>query len=89
MDAPHAGRRRRHVVFLTRPGCGICDELLPRIRRVCRWLRRDVVVRDLTSDRSLEDEYHLRIPVVLDAHGRVLAEGTMNTRRLIRAIWRS
>lgn len=89
MDAPSAGRRRRHVVFLTRPGCGLCDEALPRARRVCRWLRRDVVVSDVSTDRALEDEYHLRIPVVLDQRGRVVAEGTITTARLVWAVWRS
>jgi hypothetical protein len=80
---------RRRVVFLTRAGCRLCDEALIRVRRVCSWLGRTVMVREITEDRVLENEYHLRIPVLLDEQGRVLAEGTMATRELLRAVWRS
>lgn len=79
----------RGLVFLTRAGCHLCEDALPRVRRVCRWLRRDLAVRDITEDRMLEDEYHLRIPVLLDGNGRVVAEGMMTMGRLLRGVWRS
>jgi hypothetical protein len=79
----------REVVLLTRPGCHLCEEALSRVRRVGPLLRRRVEVRDITSDPGLEEEYHDRIPVLLDGAGRVLAEGPMALGDVLRAVWRS
>lgn len=77
---------RRIVRFLTRPGCGLCDTALRRLRRIERWLPVDVHEVDITSDPVLEAEYHLRIPVVLDSRGRVVAEGEISMAAAIRAM---
>ncbi len=42
-----------------------------------------VEVVDITSDTDLESEYHLRIPVVLDRKGRIVAEGRISTGRAV------
>lgn len=79
----------RQVVLLTRPGCHLCDEALSRLRRVSPLLRRSLEVRDITADPVLEEEYHDRIPVLLDGSGLVLAEGPMALSDVLRAVWRS
>jgi hypothetical protein len=47
------------------------------------------VVQDIAENPVLEDEYHLRIPVLLAADGRVVAEGRMTMGRLLSGVWRS
>ena len=69
--------RYRRVMFLTRPGCGLCDEALPLLQSSTRRLGVELVPVDITADPGLEAEYHLRIPVVLDRRGKVLAEGRL------------
>lgn len=69
---------KRRITFLTRPGCGLCDEAQPRIEGVLRWLPVRCEVVDISADPALEAEYHIRIPVVLDRRGRVLAEGQIS-----------
>lgn len=76
----------RTLVFLTRPGCGLCDAALPKVRRTARWLRCHVETVDITTDRDLEAEYHLRIPVVLNQHGHVVAEGVIGSKESVRAV---
>ena len=41
---------------------------------------------DITTDRDLEAEYHLRIPVVLNQHGDVVAEGVIGIKESVRAV---
>jgi hypothetical protein len=79
----------RRIEFLTRPGCGLCDEALPLVSTTARWLGVAVVVVDITDEPDLEAEYHLRIPVLLDRAGRVLAEGRIDRRRAITSALRS
>lgn len=78
----------RRLTFLTRQGCGLCTEALSRLEGVARWLAIDVEVVDIDTAPELEAEYHLRIPVVLDANGRVLAEGQISRRNAIAAVLR-
>jgi len=79
----------RQVVFLTRPGCHLCEDVLPRVQRVSRLLRRQLVVRDITDDPGLEELYHDRIPVLVDGRGRLLAEGPLGLGAVLRAVVRS
>ena len=76
----------RTVDFLTRPGCGLCDDALPRVRLVCRLLGKRLKVVDITGDPHLESEYHLRIPVLRNQSGDVLAEGSINWKKAYRAV---
>ena len=69
---------KRRITFLTRPGCGLCDEARARLEDVVRWLPVGCEVVDISADPVLEAEYHIRIPVVLDRRGRVLAEGQIS-----------
>jgi thiol-disulfide isomerase/thioredoxin len=80
---------KRRVVFLTRDGCGLCDETFPHVERASRFLPIDLRLVDITTDRELEDEYHLRIPVLLDTSGRVIAEGRLSRWQAYLAVARS
>ena len=80
-----SARPRRRLVFLSRPGCGLCDQALPSVQKAAQWLRCDVEVVDITGDADLEAEYHLRIPVVLDRAGRPTAEGQISFRQALLA----
>ncbi|MDJ0924936.1 MAG: glutaredoxin family protein [Acidimicrobiia bacterium] len=77
--------RYRRVMFLTRPGCGLCDEALPVVKRATRRLGVELVTVDITADSNLEAEFDLRIPVILDRKGRVLAEGRISRGEAWRA----
>lgn len=61
----------------------MCDAALPRVIKVARWLPVTVDVIDISSDAGLESEYHLRIPVLLDRQGRVVAEGRISMGRAV------
>ena len=80
--------RYRRIVFLTRPGCGLCDEALPIVAKSTRWLGVELVTVDITTDPALEADYHLRIPVILNRQGRVLAEGQISRRAALLAALR-
>ena len=67
--------RYRRLVFLTRRGCGLCDEALPVVVGAARGLGVELVVVDIADKPDLENEYHLRIPVLLSRDHKVLAEG--------------
>ena len=79
--------RYRRIEFLTRNGCGLCDETLPQLSRYARWFTVELVVTDISSDPDLEAEYHLRVPVILDRRSRVLAEGQITRGQMRRACW--
>ena len=76
---------QRRLTFLTRSGCGLCDEAHSRLESTLRWLPVDLEVVDISIDPELEAEYHLRIPVVLDRNGRVISEGRIGAWAAIRA----
>lgn len=79
----------RELTFLTRPGCSLCAAALPRLQQAAHRLRVPVVEVDITTDPELEAKYHLRIPVVLDRRGRVIAEGMITTIRAWSAVLRA
>ena len=78
--------KRRQLTFLTRSGCGLCAEALPRVTQSARWLRVGVDVVDIATDSTLEAEYHIRIPVVLNRRGRVVAEGRISQLDALKAV---
>ncbi len=77
---------RRYLVFYTRPECHLCAVAAPRVRRVA--LVWGLALREVNIDHrpELAVDYGLRIPVVEDSGGRVLAEGEIGTFRLWRTL---
>ena len=49
----------------SRPGCGLCDEARELILAERERTPFSYVEVDITGDHALEDEFGLRIPVVL------------------------
>ena len=67
--------RYRWIQFLTKPGCGLCDEVLPIVERATKRLGVELIEVDIRDEPELMDVYNMRIPVVLNRRGKVLAEG--------------
>lgn len=72
--------------FLTRPGCHLCEDAEPVVRRVASLSGAPVVPVDVDGDAELAVDWGLRIPVVLDPRGSVLAEGRIAFWPLLRAV---
>ena len=77
--------RRRYLVFYTRPECHLCAVAAPRVRRAALFW--GLALQEVNIDRQpdLAVDYGLRIPVVEDPAGRVLAEGEIG----VLALWRA
>jgi hypothetical protein len=79
------------VQFLTRPGCHLCEDARPTVQRAARMTGTRVEDVDITEDPETTVRWDLRIPVVLDPSGRVVAEGRIDlgtfelARRLLAA----
>ena len=76
------------VRFLTRPGCHLCEDALPLVRREARRAGFEVQVVDIEDDDALLSEYVLRIPVLVGPDGAVIAEGAIADRRALRRAFR-
>lgn len=80
--------REFSIQFVTRTGCHLCDQAEPVVRAVAGRLGVAVKILDIDSDDDLIRRYSLRVPVVLDADGAVVAEGLIDRRTLGRALRR-
>jgi thiol-disulfide isomerase/thioredoxin len=72
--------RYRRIHFLTKPGCGLCDEVLPLMQRAAKTLGVELIEVDIRDEPELTDQYNMRIPVVLNRRGKVIAEGRISQR---------
>lgn len=68
----------RRIQYLTKPGCGLCDEVLPMLQRATRRLGVELIEVDIRDESELTDVYKMRIPVVMNRRGKVLAEGRIS-----------
>lgn len=76
--------RNLSVRFLTREGCHLCDEARPVLEKVAKSMNVTIREIDIDSDDELTKLYGLRVPVVLGVHDRVLAEGVIDDRKLLK-----
>ena len=72
------------VRFLTRDGCHLCDEARPVLKKVAKSMNVAIEELDVDGDEDLAKLYGLRVPVVLGTHDRVLAEGVIDDRKLLK-----
>jgi thiol-disulfide isomerase/thioredoxin len=72
------------VRFLTRDGCHLCDEARPVLKKVAKSMNVAIEELDVDGDERLAKLYGLRVPVVLGTHDRVLAEGVIDDRKLLK-----
>ena len=70
--------RYRRIQYLTKPGCGLCDDVLPTVQRATKRLGVELIEIDIRDEPELTDQYNMRIPVVLSRRGKVLAEGRIS-----------
>ncbi len=75
-------------IFLTRPGCHLCDEARPLVDAVLREGGAPWQEVDIDGDDRLVKEYGMRIPVLLSPRGEVVAEGLIDRRSLRRGVRR-
>ena len=76
--------RSLSVRFLTRQGCHLCDEARPVLEKVAKSMNVGIEEVDIDGDDELTKLYGLRVPVILGAHDRVLAEGVIDDRKLLK-----
>lgn len=69
--------------FLSRPGCHLCEEIEPVVRRWTARLGGEVRHLNVDTDPALAGEFGSRIPVVRAPSGRVLTEGDTAPGRLV------
>ena len=69
--------------FLTREGCHLCDDAREVLTKVAA--QRGVTINeiDIDTDDRLTKLYGLRVPVILDRHDQVVAEGVIDDTRLL------
>ena len=80
---------QRRIEYLTKPGCGLCEEVLPIVERATRRLGVELIAVDILNEPELTDAYNMRIPVVLSRRGKVLAEGRITPRQAYGAALRA
>lgn len=76
--------RHLSVKFLTRRGCHLCDEARPILEKIAKSMNVGIHEVDIDSDDQLTRLYGLRVPVILGTHDRVLAEGVIDDRKLLK-----
>jgi thiol-disulfide isomerase/thioredoxin len=76
--------RHLSVRFLTREGCHLCDQARPVLEKVAKSMNVGIREVDIDSDDELTKLYGLRVPVILGTHDRVLAEGVIDDRKLLK-----
>ncbi|HUG09225.1 MAG TPA: glutaredoxin family protein [Acidimicrobiia bacterium] len=69
---------------MTREGCHLCDEARPVLKKVAKSMNVSIHEVDIDGDDELTKLYGLRVPVVLGTHDRVLAEGVIDDRKLLK-----
>lgn len=80
--------REFSIRFLTRPGCHLCAEAEFTVRRLAGEMGVGMVMVDVDAEAELSARFGLRVPVVLDPEGTVMAEGAIEARPLRRALRR-
>ncbi|MFO7547561.1 MAG: glutaredoxin family protein [Acidimicrobiia bacterium] len=74
--------------FYVRHGCHLCDDARPLVVRAAAVAGFGVDEVDVDADPATAVDYGLRIPVVEGPDGRVLAEGVIEWRPLLREMRR-
>ena len=73
------------VELLTKPGCHLCEEARPIVRRVCAAAGARLTERDIGAEPELFERYRDLIPVVL-VNGRQTAHWHVDEDSLTAAI---
>ncbi len=71
------------MTFLTRQGCHLCDDARVVLKKVASQRGVGINEVDIDTDDNLTKLYGLRVPVILDRHDQVVAEGVIDDVRLL------
>jgi hypothetical protein len=80
-----ADTERARFVLYSRPGCGLCEELLEQLLALPAAGGFDVEVVDVDSDATAATRYGHKIPVLLLA-GELVCRGHLDTEELDKAL---
>ncbi|PWH07742.1 glutaredoxin family protein [Brachybacterium endophyticum] len=78
------------VLYLTRPGCHLCDVALPVVRAEADRAGTSVEVRDIDEDPRLAEDWNEHVPVVVVdgvVHARYRVEAPALRAALARRSW--
>ncbi len=70
---------RSVVIFVTRDGCALCDELFERVVKQAKHLGVEVTTVDVDADADLLARFGHAVPVLMRAGGKVLASGRVSS----------
>ena len=68
--------------LLTRAGCHLCEEFLETLREHGPEIAALVTIADVDSRSDWQQRFGLRVPVLIDRNGAVLAEGMLDAERI-------
>ena len=71
------------MTFLTRQGCHLCADARVVLKKVASQRGVGINEVDIDTDDNLTKLYGLRVPVILDRHDQVVAEGVIDDVRLL------
>ena len=74
--------------FLIRAGCHLCDEARPVVEKAVASVGGTILEVDIDTDDALTRDYGMRVPVLLGPGDIVVAEGTIESRSLRKALRR-
>ena len=85
MSTPDAARAHS-LTLLTRPECGLCDDMLQAIEVLrARHALPPLALLDVDCDRELQRRYGLKIPVLL-LDQMPVSSGRLDEAELLRAL---
>ncbi len=73
------------VTIYSRPGCHLCDDMKAVVRNVARTIPLTLEEIDISTDRALEAQYGLEIPV-LCVGGKKVAKYRIEEGALVRIL---
>ena len=76
----------KHFLLLGRPGCHLCDNFLADLIEAFPKLEGRVTQANVDDNPDWRLMYGVRIPVLLDPQGQVLAEGHVKPGELREAL---
>ena len=80
LSQPAVQRAAMRFVLYSRPGCGLCEELLAALAAVPAARRHPIDVVDVDADEATRIRYGHKIPVLL-FDGELVCHGHLDARR--------
>jgi glutaredoxin len=84
---PRASDPEARIVYLTRPGCHLCDVALPTVWAEADRAGTTVEVLDIDQDEALRADWNEQVPVVV-VDGKVHARYEVDAAALHKALAR-